>query len=362
MRSIQVTAEHTYQVLVGRNILSEISNHLDGASRFAVIHPQSMQAAAGKLRQELSHVESISIEVPDAESAKTSSVLEFCWMALGRAGFTRNDVIISLGGGATTDLAGFVAATWLRGIRVIHVPTTLLAMVDAAVGGKAGINTSEGKNLVGAIYSPVSVICDMNFLNSQSRDDYVGGLAEVIKCGFIRDEAILTLIESDMLGAQSPSWMHAPEVIARAIQVKADVVGSDLRETLGTSGGREILNYGHTFGHAVERIENYTWRHGNAVSVGMMFVAYLSHFAGRLDADTVNRHRSILSGVGLPVSYNRGTFNQLHDAMRIDKKARGSKLRFIILDRVGRPEILEAPDTALLIAAHGKLGQAEVHA
>ena len=362
MKSIQVTAEHVYQVFVGRDILAEVANHIDGATRVAVIHPQSMQAAAGQLRQSLSNVESISIEVPDAENAKTSAVLEFCWMALGKAGFTRNDVIISLGGGATTDLAGFVAATWLRGIRVVHVPTTLLAMVDAAVGGKTGINTSEGKNLVGAIYSPAAVICDMNFLDSQSHGDYIGGLAEVIKCGFIRDETILNLIESDMLGAQSPGWDHAPEVIARAIQVKADVVGGDLRETLGTSTGREILNYGHTFGHAVERIENYTWRHGNAVSVGMMFVAHLSQLAGRLDEDTVNRHKAILSGVGLPVTYNRATFDQLHDAMRIDKKSRGSKLRFIVLEQVGKPAILEAPDAALLIAAHGKLGQGEEHA
>jgi 3-dehydroquinate synthase len=362
MKSIQVSAEHVYQVLVGRDILNEISKHIDGASRIAVIHPQSMQDVAGKIRQQLNDVESISIEVPDAENAKTSAVLEFCWMALGKAGFTRNDVIISLGGGATTDLAGFVAATWLRGVRVIHVPTTLLAMVDAAVGGKTGINTSEGKNLVGAIYSPVAVICDMNFLDSQSHDDYIGGLAEVIKCGFIRDETILNLIESDLQGAQSSNWIHAPEVIARAIQVKADVVGNDLRETLGTSTGREILNYGHTFGHAVERLENYTWRHGNAVSIGMMFVAHLAQLAGRLDEATVNRHRAILSGVGLPVTYNRGTFNQLHDAMRIDKKSRGSKLRFIILEQVGKPAILEAPDAALLIAAHGKLGQAEDHA
>jgi len=362
MKSIQVTAEHFYQVFVGRDILSEVANHIDGATRVAVINPKSMQAAAGQLRQSLSNVESISIEVPDAENAKTAAVLEFCWMALGKAGFTRNDLIISLGGGATTDLAGFVAATWLRGIRVVHVPTTLLAMVDAAVGGKTGINTSEGKNLVGAIYSPAAVICDMNFLDSQSHGDYTGGLAEVIKCGFIRDETILSLIESDMLSAQSPGWDHAPEVIARAIQVKADVVGGDLRETLGTSTGREILNYGHTFGHAVERIENYTWRHGNAVSVGMMFVAHLSHLAGRLDEDTVNRHKAILSGVGLPVTYSRATFDQLHDAMRIDKKSRGSKLRFIVLEQVGKPAILEAPDAALLIAAHGKLGQGEEHA
>jgi 3-dehydroquinate synthase len=362
MKAIQVHAEHDYQVFVGRDILSEIGNHLSGASRIAVIHPQSMQTVAGQLRQRFSEIESISIEVPDAETAKSATVLEFCWMALGKAGFTRNDIIISLGGGATTDLAGFVAATWLRGVKVIHVPTTLLAMVDAAVGGKTGINTSEGKNLVGAIYSPVAVICDLNFLSTQSRDDYIGGLAEIIKCGFIRDETILTLIESDVVAAQSASWEHAPEVISRAIQVKADVVGNDLRETLGTATGREILNYGHTFGHAVERIENYSWRHGNAVSVGMMFVAHLAQLAGKLDDQSVERHRSILSGVGLPVTYNRGTFKQLHDAMRIDKKSRGSKLRFIVLDQVGKPAILEGPDAALLVAAHGKLGQADDHA
>jgi 3-dehydroquinate synthase len=362
MKSIQVAAEHIYQVFVGRDILPELKKHIDSASRIAVIHPRTMQDVAGNIRQQLTNIESISIEIPDAENAKTAEVLAFCWMALGKAGFTRNDIIVSLGGGATTDLAGFVAATWLRGIRVIHIPTTLLAMVDAAVGGKTGINTSEGKNLVGAIYSPVAVICDMNFLDSQSRDDYIGGLAEVIKCGFIRDEVILNLIESDMLGAQNPNWVHAPEVIARAIQVKADVVGSDLRETLGTSAGREILNYGHTFGHAVERLENFTWRHGNAVSVGMMFVAYLSNLAGRLDEETVLRHRLILSGVGLPVTYDRGTFEDIQDAMRIDKKSRGSKLRFIVLERVGNPAILEAPDAALLIAAHAKLGQAEDHA
>lgn len=362
MKSIQVNAEHSYQVLVGRDILGEIHAHIEGATRVAVIHPQSMQAAAGQLRQRLSGVESIAIEIPDAENAKTAAVLEFCWMALGKAGFTRNDVIVSIGGGATTDLAGFVAATWLRGIRVIHIPTTLLAMVDAAVGGKTGINTNEGKNLVGAIYSPVAVLCDMSFLSSQSRDDYIGGLAEVIKCGFIRDEEILNLIESDLLGSQSPDWVHAPEIIARAIQVKADVVGGDLRETLGTSSGREILNYGHTFGHAIERNENYTWRHGNAVSIGMMFVAYLAELAGKLDQSVVERHKAILSGVGLPTTYNRGTFNQLHDSMRIDKKSRGAKLRFIVLEKVGQPSILEGPDAALLIAAHGKLGQSDTHA
>lgn len=362
MKAIEVFADHTYSVMVDRNILHMVNNHLSGVSKVAVIHPKSMMQIAGTLRANLPDVTSIGIEVPDAENAKTSQVLEFCWAALGEAGFTRNDLIISIGGGATTDLAGFVAATWLRGIKVLHVPTTLLAMVDAAVGGKTGINTAAGKNLVGAIHSPIAVICDLNFLTSQSQQDYVSGLAEVIKCGFIRDGRILDLIESDFEGAKNPNWEHAPTIIARAIQVKADVVGNDLRETLGTASGREILNYGHTFGHAVERQENFTWRHGDAVSVGMMFVAQLAYLAGRLDYADVARHKKILSGVGLPTNYSGGTFESLLANMRIDKKSRGDQLRFIILGRLGQPEILQAPDTALLTAAHAKLGQGETYA
>lgn len=362
MTIISVHAEHTYSVVVDRNILNLVNDYLSGVSKVAVIHPKSMSDVAGKVRAKLSDVTSVGIEIPDAENAKTTQVLEFCWTALGEVGFTRNDLIISIGGGATTDLAGFVAATWLRGVKVLHVPTTLLAMVDAAVGGKTGINTAAGKNLVGAIHSPIAVICDLDFLSSQSAQDYISGLAEVIKCGFIRDSRILELIESDLEGAKSPTWEHAPEIITRAIQVKAEVVSNDLRETLGTSSGREILNYGHTFGHALERQENFTWRHGDAVSVGMMFVAQLAYLAGRLNADVVTRHNEILSGVGLPTKYDGGSFDQLLKNMRIDKKSRGDQLRFIILESVGRPAILQAPDTALLIAAHAKLGQGETHA
>ena len=367
MTTVLVKADHTYPVVIDHGVLDCVTDYLSGATRVAVIHPRSMSEVAGKLRAKIaqassSEISTIGIEIPDAENAKNAQVLEFCWNALGEAGFTRNDLIVSVGGGATTDLAGFVAATWLRGIRVVHVPTTLLAMVDAAVGGKTGINTSAGKNLVGAIYSPTAVVCDLDFLTTQSSPDYVSGLAEVIKCGFIRDEKILELIESDLAGAKSPNWAHAPEIISRAIQVKAEVVGNDLRETLGTASGREILNYGHTFGHAIELQEKYTWRHGDAVSVGMMFVAHLANLAGRLDESSVNRHKNILTGVGLPTTYTSGTFAELHDSMRIDKKSRGDQLRFIILGSIGQPEILQSPDTALLIAAHAKLGHGESHA
>ena len=274
---------------------------------------------------------------------------------MGQAGFTRNDLIVSVGGGATTDLAGFAAATWLRGINVLHIPTTLLGMVDAAIGGKTGINTDAGKNLVGAFHSPVAVLCDLNALESLPRNDYVSGLAEIIKAGFIRDPKILELIESDPEGATSASWEHTQEIIERAIQVKADVVSGDLRETLGTSVGREILNYGHTFAHAIERVENYRWRHGAAVSVGMVFIAHLARLAGRLSEDVVARHINILKSVGLPITYQDGKWDELLAAMKIDKKSRGDLLRFVILDELAKPAILEGPDPSLPFAAYQEI-------
>lgn len=357
MNTIFVKAEHDYPVIIGRNLLDQISDHITGADRIAVIHPRALRETGELIRDSLKDVTSIAIEVPEAEEAKTSAVLEFCWMALGQAGFTRNDIIISVGGGATTDLAGFVAATWLRGIRIIHIPTTLLGMVDAAIGGKTGINTEEGKNLVGSFHSPSAVLCDLNALTSMSENDYVGGLAEVIKAGFIRDPEILNLISSDPVGAKNPGWQHTEEVITRSIQVKADVVSGDLKESLGTSVGREILNYGHTFGHAIERNEKYSWRHGAAVSVGMVYVANLAHLTGHLSEQIVDQHKQLLESVGLPISYRGGVWNELLSAMKVDKKSRGDILRFVILTDIAKPTILEGPDPALLVAAYQDLVQ-----
>lgn len=352
MSTITVNAEHSYPVIVARGSVNQLSAHLDKADRVAIIHPQTLAHTAQALKDSLRGGQVITIQIPDAEQAKTAAVVEFCWSALGNAGFTRNDVVVSLGGGATTDLAGFVAATWLRGVRLIHIPTTLLAMVDAAVGGKTGINTAIGKNLVGSFYSPAAVLCDIDFLHSQHERDYVAGLAEIIKAGLIRDTKILELIEADPVGARSPHWAHTEEIITRAIKVKADVVGGDLKELLGTNVGREILNYGHTFGHAIENVENYSWRHGDAVAVGMMFVAYLAHGAGKLSLENVQRHKRVLTAVGLPTSYQGAIWSDLLAAMRMDKKSRGDVLRFVILTDIGQPAILEGPDTALLLDAY----------
>ena len=361
MTTIQVNADRSYPVIVGRSLLSSLPSFLKDADRVAIIHPHSLEVSAQAIKESLVGVTAITIEIPDAEDAKSAQVLEFCWTALGQSGFTRNDLIVSLGGGATTDLAGFVAATWLRGIDIVHIPTTLLGMVDAAVGGKTGINTAEGKNLVGSFHSPRAVLCDLNALDTLPYLDYVSGLAEVVKAGFIRDTRILELIEADPSAATRPTWEHAEEIITRAIQVKADVVGLDLKESLGTAAGREILNYGHTFGHAIERVEKYLWRHGAAVAVGMMYVAHLAVLAGRMNRSVLDRHQSVLTSVGLPTTYRADQWPALYEAMKIDKKARGSLLRFIVLDDVAKPSLLEGPDPALLVAAYQEIVQGSEH-
>ncbi|MFD8536790.1 3-dehydroquinate synthase [Streptomyces rubrogriseus] len=345
-----------YEVLVGRQLLGELGGLIGTkAKRVAVIHPEALAETGDALRADLAGqgYEAIAIQVPNAEEAKTAEVAAYCWKALGQSGFTRTDVIVGVGGGASTDLAGFVAATWLRGVRWIAVPTTVLAMVDAAVGGKTGINTAEGKNLVGSFHPPAGVLCDLAALDSLPVNDYVSGLAEVIKAGFIADPSILDLIEADPQAARTPAGPHTAELIVRSIKVKAEVVSSDLKE----AGLREILNYGHTLGHAIEKNERYKWRHGAAVAVGMHFAAELGRLAGRLDDATADRHRAILESVGLPLHYRYDQWPKLVENMKVDKKSRGDLLRFIVLDGLAKPTVLEGPDPAVLLAAYGEVGE-----
>lgn len=355
--TVHVSAEHDYDVIIGRDVRARALEFFPGAGRIAIIHAPVMLAEAEQLALSLQDrgVTAMLIAVPDAEQAKTSSTLVECWDRLGAAGFTRNDAVISLGGGATTDLAGFVAASWLRGIRVVHIPTTLLAMVDAAVGGKTGINTSSGKNLVGAFHSPVGVVCDVECLMALPDADLRAGMAEVVKVGFTRDLTILDDVLADPALALDPGRSLLPDLIRRAVQVKADVVSDDFRETSATTGdrrlGREVLNYGHTFAHAIERAEHYTWRHGDAVSVGMVYVAELARAAGILDAAAVEVHRGVLDALRLPTTYRDGDWPALRSAMGVDKKARGSLLRFVILRDLGAPEILEGPKDEWLESA-----------
>jgi 3-dehydroquinate synthase len=353
---IRVGGEAPYDVVVGADVTTELPGLLGpSVLRVAVIYPAPLITFATPLVSELTaHGYRVTtIEVPEAEDAKDVAVAAQAWGSLGRAGFTRSDAVVGVGGGSTTDLAGFVAATWLRGVRVILVPTTLLGMVDAAVGGKTGINTAEGKNLVGAFHPPAGVLCDVATLAALPQVEYVSGLAEVVKAGFIADPAILDLIEKEPDAAVDSSSTIARELIERAIRVKAVVVAGDLRE----GGRREILNYGHTLGHAIEKVEHYRWRHGNAVSVGLVFAAELGRLAGRLDDVTADRHRAILQQLGLPTTYTGAAWATLLEAMQVDKKARADRLRFVVLDGLARPGLLEAPDPALLAEAYTRIAQ-----
>ena len=235
-------------------------------------------------------------------------------------------------------------------MRWAPVSTSLLGMVDAAVGGKTGVNVAAGKNLVGAFHPPAGVLCDLDALATLPADDLTAGLAEVIKCGFIADPRILDLIEAGPVTVADPVLR---ELVERAIRVKAEVVGVDLKE----SGPREILNYGHTLGHAIERREQYRWKHGHAVAVGLIFAAELSRLSGRLDDETAARHRAVLELVGLPTAYPPEAWADLLSAMRVDKKTRADTLRFVVLDGLAKPGILTGPSDDLLRDAYAEVAK-----
>jgi 3-dehydroquinate synthase len=351
---IAVGGERPYEVVVGTGVLTELPSLIgDQARNVVVVHSAALASAADPVCRELAQAGyTVQAEaVPDGEAAKQIAVAAGLWSRLAAAGIGRTDAIVGVGGGAVTDLAGFVAATWLRGVRVVLVPTSMLGMTDAAIGGKTAINTADGKNLVGAFYSPSGVLADTSVLATLPPAEYVSGLAEVIKAGFIADPVILELIEADPLSAANPGGPHERELIERAIAMKADVVSADLRE----AGLRETLNYGHTLGHAIERVEDFRMRHGEAVSIGMCFAAALGRLAGRLDAPTAQRHRSVLAAVGLPVRYRAGAWPALRSAMAVDKKTRAARLRFVVLDGLARPAIMADPPEELLEVAYAEV-------
>jgi len=363
--TVTVGGPSPYDVVIGPGLVGRVPEMLSDAAQVAVIHPAGLRGVADSVAGALAGAgkRPLMVAVPDGEAAKSADVAASCWAALGRAAFTRSDAIVGVGGGATTDLAGFVAATWLRGVAYVDVPTTLLGMVDAAVGGKTGINTGEGKNLVGAFHPPAGVVCDLDALRTLPPADYAAGLAEVVKCGFIADPAILDLVEAAPAAAATAGGPVEAELVERAVRVKAEVVSRDLREaTTAAEGslppvtGREALNYGHTLGHAIELAEEYRWRHGDAISVGMVFVAELARLAGLIDSSLVERHRSVLSSLGLPVAYASAPWGRLREAMNVDKKTRGSTLRLVVLRGLAEPVLLVGPAEESLAEAFRRIG------
>lgn len=352
MAEILVRTDRPYPVRIGSGVLNQAPDFLGNASKAVIIHPPSLATVAAGLADLIRRqsVASVLLPVPDGESAKQPDTLLACWRELSRAGITRSDLIVGLGGGATTDLAGFVAATWLRGIRWIAIPTTVLGMVDAGVGGKTGIDLPSGKNLVGAFHEPVAVLEDLKLLATLPVEQVRAGMGEIIKHGFIADEAILDLIEQQPTAALTAGSPQMAELIVRSVQVKASVVAADLRETTssGTNVGRELLNYGHTLGHAIEALSGFRRPHGECVGLGMIFAAELSHRMLGLSPATVQRHRVLLARVGLPITYRDADWASLSPLVARDKKARGAHLRFVGLRAIGQGQIIENPPEDIL--------------
>ena len=354
---VSVAGERPYDVLIGHGILAELPRIVQetpgaGGGGVTIIHAKALadraRAAEAALINEGLRV--LSIEVPDGEAAKKARVLEYLWDRLGSFRLGRDGLVVGLGGGATTDLAGLAAATWLRGVPVVQVPTTLLAMVDAAVGGKTGIDTPAGKNLVGAFHPPAAVIADLEMLSTLPDAELRAGLGEVIKCGLIADSVILDRVLADPADCLTWDSPVLADLVARSIAVKAAVVGEDLTE----AGLREVLNYGHTYAHAIEKVTDYSWRHGEAVAVGCVFAAEIAHRNGSLSSDALALHRQSLEAVGLPTRFpeGEGRWEELKEAMMSDKKVRSGRLRLVLLDDIARPVRVQAPAESVLLSAH----------
>lgn len=325
MKIIDVVAERNYSVVVGANGPDEIKSISAEHRKVLLVAPTAL-IKLFKLKES----KNLSIiSTPAGENQKSIKVMESVWRKCAAVGIERSDAIIGFGGGATTDLAGFAAATWLRGIDWYAMPTSLAGMVDASIGGKTGLNSQSGKNLIGSFYSPRSVLIDTSYLTKLPARDLSAGMAEVIKCGFISDYKILNLVQDDVIDFD--------QLIYRAVKVKARVVAKDFKE----SKLREILNYGHTLGHAIEKDSKFRLRHGEAVSIGMVFAAELSNELVGLSKEVVDLHRVLSSNFKLPISYPKSRWKLLSALLLKDKKVKQGKVRFIGISKIGKPVWLE---------------------
>jgi 3-dehydroquinate synthase len=349
MKNISVSADRNYTVAIDVNWQDALKPFLSNRGQVAVIVSEAMRDRVVDFP--VADAEVHYFTIPDSEAGKSLATYQKVLDWLGAAGFTRNDLVVAVGGGAVTDLSGFVASSWLRGIDWVAVPTTLAAMVDAAIGGKTGINSEYGKNLIGSFYSPVSVLVDLSWLTTLSDRDFAAGLAEVLKCGFISDAEIVELLHDIKLADVRGNQALTLELITRSIAVKARVVSSDFKESFD----REILNYGHTLGHAIELHSKYQLRHGECVSIGLVFAANLANQCGHLSEQVTELHRKILSNLGLPTSYERRHWPELRANMTIDKKSRSGTLRFVAISEVGKTLRIEAPNESDLLAAYERL-------
>jgi 3-dehydroquinate synthase len=341
MRSVSVPlGEQGYGVRIGSGLLARLGTEcarLGLGRKCAVISDRAvapLHGAAALRALRKSGFAPVLLTVPAGETAKTLKVVQACYDQLAARRLERNSFIVALGGGVVGDLAGFVAATYLRGIAFVQAPTTLLAQVDSSVGGKVGVNLKAGKNLVGAFHQPRLVLCDLETLRTLPDREYRAGLAEVIKYGIIRDAALFRRLERDLeaLCRQEPAALAA--VVARCCRLKAEVVGQDETER----GPRAILNFGHTVGHALETVSGYgTYLHGEAIALGQVAAAMLSAVLRGLSVAEVERIMDLLARAGLPVQVkiNARQRARLLAAMRLDKKVSGGEIGFVLADRIG---------------------------
>lgn len=354
MREIRVelkgSADRSYPIIIERGLLRGVGmgmREMGFSGRCAVItNPAVGRLYSKKLLDSLAGAgfEPLTVEVPDGEEYKTLSEIARIYDRLLAERLERDSAIIALGGGVVGDMAGFVAATFLRGVPYVQVPTTLLAQVDSSVGGKTGVNHPLGKNLIGAFYQPRAVFIDPDVLKTLDKREITSGFSEVVKYGVIRDERFFSFLEEErerLVGLED----EIISAIERACSIKAQVVSRDERER----GIRSILNFGHTFGHAIEAATGYTgFKHGEAVSIGMVMAAELSSFLGLSAKGVAERIRGLLSGFGLPTSFSGISPTRLIEAIRLDKKKKGGSIRFVLVEAIGKVALKEVAEERLM--------------
>ena len=363
-RTVRVdTAHGGYPVLIGTGLLERLDELLPpfpGAEAAAVVASPPLAEVARRVGRAVARrgLAVHRLEVPAGEEAKRLELVAGLYERLAAVPTRRADPVLAVGGGATTDVAGFAAATWLRGVPLVNLPTTVLGMVDAAVGGKTGVDLAEGKNLVGAFHQPVAVAADLDTLAGLPAAEVRSGLAEVAKAGLAGDPALAeALARSAGLAVAADPDALAP-LVEGAVRVKAAVVGADEHEDAGDgSVGRLMLNYGHTLGHALERLAGYRGlRHGEAVALGMVFAARVAEAIGLAEPGLADGHVRLLAALGLPVGGVELDPDRVLAAMATDKKQRRG-LRLVLLRAPGRPQVVTNPDRGVLVAAIRSLSE-----
>ena len=329
--------EKLYDVLIGSSIAASIAEFVRKRhknKKIVVVTDNNLKKLCQKtILNALKPLNPLLISIPTGESSKSREMKEKIEDKLLEKKYGRDTVIITFGGGVIGDLTGFVASTFDRGIPLIHVPTTLLAMGDSSIGGKTAVNTKHGKNLIGTTYQPDAVFADLDFLDTLPNNEFINGMAEIIKIAATSDKALFEFIEKNngkILDRDKAALIY---VIKRAIELKRDVVEKDEKE----SGLRQILNFGHTIGHALENYHNYKKKHGHCISIGLVIESKIANLIGKLSNNEAKRIETLLNNFNLPVTVEKNIgINKIMEIMEIDKKARNQRPRFIILEKIGK--------------------------